>query len=145
MTNRGAHRKLFAAARDRKFALLPGGAGQLQPNLPQVCSAHRDVIDGNEIVARPHAVLFLRHRRLTVELGDADDRKSPIVFGPEHQADHIEVRNIEGPPDIEISRRVGVIQADAIVEQGMGADHPGSSASMKIQSRLGETPQRQHW
>ena len=82
----------LSGALDRQLAFLAGRASEHRPDLPHRGPTDGDSIDGEKMVARLNSIIALRHGRFAVEVGDAEDGESPIVFGAQDEPDDVEVR-----------------------------------------------------
>src|SRR6202035_5562879 len=107
MLDLGREGELPAAALDGQLALLAGRSSQHVPHLSHGRSAYRNVIDRNEVIAGLDAIGAQWERRFSVEVGDAQDGKSAVVFGTEHESDDIKVREIECAAKFEVDGGVG--------------------------------------
>ncbi len=110
--------ELFAGAGDGQLAFLAGRAFEQRPDLPQGEVGNGVVVDGEEIIAG----LDVGDRWLAVEIGNADDGEPIPVFRVKDETDDIEVGEPDGAADVEVDGRVGVVEADAVVYQGFGAE-----------------------
>src|SRR5580700_11798164 len=78
------------------------------------------------MVARLNSFTSSGYGRFAVVVGDPENREPSVVFGTQNQADDVEVREIEQASDVEIDGGVSVVNADAVVEERLGAEQSGS-------------------
>ena len=109
--------ELPAAALNGPVALLTGGSSEQVPGLPQGRPLDRNAVDGDETIAGFDAAGSFRYRRFAVEIRDAENGEVAVVFWTDGQADDIEVRRVEHAAELEVDRRMRVIESDSIVEQ----------------------------
>jgi len=117
----GDDRELLSGALNRKHTFLAGRASEHGPDLPKGGAGDRDAADGDEVVAPLNSVTALGYRRFAVIIGDPENSEASVVFGTQNQPHDVEVREIEQAADVEIDGGVSVVDADAIVEERLGA------------------------
>src|ERR1700691_1444213 len=103
--------ELLAATFQGQLAFLAGRSLQQRPSLSQGELGDGRAVDGDEAVAGIDAC----DRWVAVDIGYAGNGKSVVAFGVKNEADDVEIGKPEGASDVEIDRRVGVIEGDAVI------------------------------
>ena len=109
--------ELPAAALNCQVAFLTGGSSEQVPRLPHGRPLSRNAVDCDEVIAGFDAAGSFRHRRFAVEIRYAENGEVAVVFWTDGQADDIEVRKVEHAAELEVDRRMRVVESDSIVEQ----------------------------
>ena len=105
-----------AGAFNRQHAFSAGRAREHGPDLPQSRPANGDAIDCDKVVARLNSIVAFRHGRFALVVGNAEDGELSIILRPQDQANNIEIRNVEQSPNVEIDRRVRIVDPYAVIE-----------------------------
>ena len=83
----------------------PGVPPEHGPHLSHGRPANRNAIDCDQMIARLHA--DFRHRRLSLEVRDAEDRVPAVVLRAQDESDDIKVGKVEHTAKLEVDRRSG--------------------------------------
>src|SRR5260370_25346904 len=67
----------------------------------------------------------MRPGNFGAEISGRKNSEAPIIFWPKYEADGVEVGEVEGAADLEINRRVSIVEADAVIHQGFRAQQSG--------------------
>ena len=116
--NGGVDGEALAFPFEGERAGLAGGASEERPDLSHGGAGGGGAVDVEEEVSG----FDVGDRRFALVLGGSEDGVAAVGFRAEDDANDIEGGRREPAGCLQVDRAVGVVEADAVVEQGIGSD-----------------------